>query len=136
MRILNEEAIKILENVSVWTVIVIIATIVFIAKMLKTGLDFIGSIKEQFDAISNQTAMLESMTKQLNLNNEATLGMLRYRLRRQCQKVIMQGFLTNEMLEDLVSLYKSYKAMGGNGTIDKLYNEAIQTEMNIKIDKR
>lgn len=42
-----------------------------------------------------------------------------------CQHYLEAGAIDVSSLENLEGLYKSYKSLGGNGTIEKLYNRIV-----------
>lgn len=52
-------------------------------------------------------------------------SLLRYRLHRECIIVLSEGWITSQQIEDLTDLYESYKNLGGNGAVAKLYLDAI-----------
>ena len=67
------------------------------------------------------------------LMKEALLAILHDRLYSLCKEYINQGEITIEAMENLEYLYKSYSALGGNGTCKKLY-ERVQA-LPIKEEK-
>ena len=52
-------------------------------------------------------------------------SLLRYRINRECQRTVNRGWITSEEIEDLNDLYESYRSLGGNGTVKKFYEEAL-----------
>lgn len=52
------------------------------------------------------------------------LAILHYRLYAECSRYIAQGSIDTDGLRNLEYLYRSYHALGGNGTGTELYNRA------------
>lgn len=63
----------------------------------------------------------EVLQKQMALIREGLLSMLRYRINRNTQRYLDQGYITITQRDDLEHLYTSYKDLGGNGTAEALY---------------
>ena len=55
---------------------------------------------------------------------EGLLAIMHDRLYQSCTFYIKQGFIDTSGLKNLEYLYKSYHALGGNGTGTELYNRA------------
>ena len=89
------------------TVVTIVAAI-FGCTGFWTGLfSFIMSKREKKDA---KTKMI--------------LGLGHERLREKCEEHLSKGYISADDYEDLDKyLYQPYKAMGGNGTVEKLMND-------------
>ena len=52
-------------------------------------------------------------------------SLLRYRIVRECNRIVTRGWVTTQEIDDLTDLHDSYKALGGNGSVTKFYLEAI-----------
>ena len=52
-------------------------------------------------------------------------SLLRYRINRECQRTVNRGWITSDEIEDINDLYESYRSLGGNGTVKKFYEEAL-----------
>lgn len=56
--------------------------------------------------------------------NDMVLGLGYDRLIHQCHKYLERGYITVDELEDLTKyLYNPYRALGGNGTAELLFNK-------------
>lgn len=64
---------------------------------------------------------VEILQTQMNLIQEGLVSLLRYRINRNTQRYLDQGYITITQRDDLEHLYNSYKALGGNGTAEALY---------------
>lgn len=75
-------------------------------------------------ASSGLWAFLQSRLDRKNAKSRMILGLGHDRLMFLCSKYIERGWISNDEYEDLTKyLYKPYKDMGGNGTVERLMNE-------------
>ena len=75
-------------------------------------------------ASSGLWAFLENRFGKKNAKSRMILGLGHDRLMFLCEKYIDRGWITDDEYEDLDKyLYQPYKAMGGNGTVERLINE-------------
>lgn len=71
----------------------------------------------------------------LTINKRQTALLLEighYRLNRNCKKALARGYRTLEETIDIKKLYTAYKALGGNGSGDELYNLFVQLPLRKK----
>ena len=66
------------------------------------------------------------------------LALLHDRLYQACQFYLKRGFCTLEDRDNLEYMFKPYKALGGNGTGEELYNRclALPYESTEREDKK
>jgi len=75
-----------------------------------------------FTAAYRKIRKEQQMTAAKNEAIEAgILGILHDRLQQLCTKHLENKYITVDDLENLEKLYKPYRGLGGNGTIEKLY---------------
>ncbi|WP_333603531.1 hypothetical protein [Lactobacillus acetotolerans] len=79
---------------------------------LREWVMYIRHKKEQQDAMKN-----------------GVLAMLHHELYVECSTYINQGYITTSKLDDLNYIFRSYKALGGNGTGEILYNRASKLDI-------
>ena len=60
--------------------------------------------------------------------NAAVLALLHDRLYQACQFYISRGYCTVGDRDNLEYMFKPYKALGGNGTGEELYNRCLAME--------
>ena len=60
--------------------------------------------------------------------NAAVLALLHDRLYQACQFYISRGYCTVGDRDNLEYMFKPYKALGGNGTGEELYNRCLALE--------
>ena len=88
--------------------------------------------KEQTDQIISE---LNDVKKQIK-HDDAHLVTMRMRLDRDIRRAIRRGFTTKDEFYVVENMHNSYKALGGNGYIDHLYNnfEALQIRDDILVE--
>ena len=64
----------------------------------------------------------EALTGQASLFSEALVAILHNKIYTQGACYIQRGYVTIDELHDLEHLYDPYRAMGGNGTAEQIYN--------------
>jgi hypothetical protein len=69
---------------------------------------------------------LRSKKNEYDVLREGILALLHDRLYTACSFFIARGWATTEDRENLEYLYKPYKALGGNGTGEHLYQEVLK----------
>lgn len=65
--------------------------------------------------------MLISYGKQMKALKEGIVWLQHDRLLQTCKFFLRKGTIDADELENLEGLYKSYKSLGGNGTVTRLY---------------
>lgn len=58
--------------------------------------------------------------------DKALLALLHFRLYSNAEDTLRKGYTTIADVEDLENLYRAYKSLGGNGTGEKLYRDAME----------
>ena len=61
-------------------------------------------------------------TKQ-NSSQKMLLGLAHDRLYKLLDDYLIRGYITPDELENLEYLYKPYRALGGNGTCERMYEQ-------------
>ena len=69
-------------------------------------------------------SFITSKREKKNAKTKMILGLGHERLREKCEEHLSKGYISADDYEDLDKyLYQPYKAMGGNGTVEKLMND-------------
>ena len=64
-------------------------------------------------------------TKRQIVMEEALCAMLHERIVRFCERLLIIGYVTADDLKELDYLYNPYRALGGNGTAERLYKQNL-----------
>lgn len=69
-------------------------------------------------------SFITSKREKKDAKTKMILGLGHERLREKCEEHLSKGYISADDYEDLDKyLYQPYKAMGGNGTVEKLMND-------------
>lgn len=58
-----------------------------------------------------------------HLQHDALVAMLHHEIYDLCNAHLSMGYISTDDFDDLGYLYRSYKALGGNGTGERLYEK-------------
>jgi len=74
--------------------------------------------------------------EKLKIHDEAHLNTMKLRLDRDMRRAINRGYTSRDEFSLVESMHKSYKTLGGNGYIDRLYCdfEKLDIKEGILID--
>ena len=81
-------------------------------------------------ASSGFWTFLQVALNKKSTEKKALLALLHDRLYEGCQEVIAKKSVSAEDYENLMYLYMPYKAMGGNGTCERLMTEVEKLPIN------
>nr|DAE16098.1 MAG TPA: hypothetical protein [Myoviridae sp. ctdv95] len=97
-------------------------------------------VKKQIEDVQttakDSNSKIDEVQAKLKLHDEAHLVTMRMRLDRDIRRAIRRGFTTKDEFYVVENMHNSYKALGGNGYIDHLYNnfEALQIRDDILVE--
>lgn len=78
--------------------------------------------KKYKDRQAKQEDRLKRQEDEQAILKLGVLGLLHDRLFQECKELIKSGEVSENDLENIETLYKSYSSLGGNGTGTELYN--------------
>ena len=90
-----------------------------IGELLFTGIS--GVLAAAYRRLSKR---IKEQEKERQSIKTGLLAILHDRLYQACLRYISQGWIDDDDMKNLEYLYKSYHALGGNGTGTELYNRA------------
>ena len=100
----------------------------------------LNDVKKQIEDVQETTcdsnAKIDEVQAKLKLHDDAHLVTMRMRLDRDIHSAIRRGFTTKDEFYVVENMHNSYKALGGNGYIDHLYNnfESLQIRDDILVE--
>lgn len=100
----------------------------------------LNDVKKQIEDVQTtadeNNAKIDEVQEKLKLHDDAHLVTMRMRLDRDIRRAIRRGFTTKDEFYVVENMHNSYKALGGNGYIDHLYNnfEALQIRDDIFVE--
>lgn len=72
---------------------------------------------------------LDTIEKQGDLRQEASLASLHDRIYSGYEVILRRGYVTMKELNNMEHLWKAYSGLGGNGTGQKMYDRITQMEI-------
>lgn len=97
-------------------------------------------VKKQIEDVQttakDSNSKIDEVQEKLKVHDEAHLNTMKLRLDRDMRRAIRRGFTTKDEFYVVENMHNSYKALGGNGYIDHLYNnfEALQIRDDILVE--
>ena len=86
----------------------------------------LSEVKKQIEDVQATTSESNKKISQIQdkqkLHDDAHQVIMRMRLDRDIRRAIRRGFTNKDECSIVDSMYASYKALGGNGFIDRLYD--------------
>lgn len=86
----------------------------------------IGGVKGVVD--SNKTA-IQNITETLQVHDDSHLTTMYYRLEREMKADLDRGYTSAKNYDLISRMHKNYKALGGNGYIDRLHEAYEKLEI-------
>lgn len=86
-------------------------------------------IKDVQITAKDSNSKIDEVQEKLKVHDEAHLNTMKLRLDRDMRRAIRRGFTSKDEFLLVESLHKSYKALGGNGYIDRLFNDFGKLEI-------
>ena len=77
-----------------------------------------------------QTLVTYKLNKDSN-EKQALKSLLRDAIYKRCEKILREGTVTKEDLENIEGLYNPYIALGGNGTAKKMVDEVKSLHLDV-----
>lgn len=77
-----------------------------------------GALKIAYDYV-------KKFVKKQDARDDAVRSLLRTEIINICHKSMERGYIAIYNLENVIDMYKSYKALDGNGAIDTIYEQTI-----------
>ena len=105
-------------------------------KIVSELTDVKKQIKDVQTTAKDSNSKIDEVQAKLKLHDEAHLVTMRMRLDRDIRRATRRGFTTKDEFYVVENMHNSYKALGGNGYIDHLYNnfEALQIRDDILVE--
>lgn len=108
------------------------------------GVGFFGLLTQFFKWIRKHAKIKEiARQEEKDLVNRRLVGLekanvaiLHNKIYRQCDEHLSDGFITIDDLDDLSYLFNAYKALGGNGTGEVLYNKVKELPNRKEVKQR
>ena len=98
------------------------------------------NVKKQIEDVQttakDSNSKIDEVQEKLKIHDEAHLNTMKLRLGRDMRQAINRGYTSRDEFSLVESMHKSYKTLGGNGYIDRLFSdfEKLDIKEGILID--
>lgn len=98
------------------------------------------NVKKQIEDVQttakDSNSKIDEVQAKLKIHDDAHLNTMKLRLDRDMRRAINRGYTSRDEFSLVESMHKSYKTLGGNGYIDRLYCdfEKLDITKDILID--
>lgn len=113
------EFIEVFGGIHIGYIVVVAAALLWVYKLYRSALKVFTKIADEKKKEEEVLDYIESSKAQQALIVEGMLGLLRYRIIRECQKALNDKSVTDDRLEVINDLYTPYEQLGGNGVAKK-----------------
>lgn len=105
-------------------------------KIVSELTDVKKQIKDVQNTAKDSNSKIDEVQEKLKIHDEAHLNTMKLRLGRDMRQAINRGYTSRDEFSLVESMHKSYKTLGGNGYIDRLFSdfEKLDIKEGILID--
>ena len=105
-------------------------------KIVSELTDVKKQIKDVQTTAKDSNSKIDEVQAKLKIHDEAHLNTMKLRLDRDMRWAINRGYTSRDEFSLVESMHKSYKTLGGNGYIDRLFSdfEKLDIKEGILID--
>lgn len=79
--------------------------------------------------VDDNKSTIGTMLGKLEVHDDSHLTTMYFRLEREINQALTDGFTTSKQYDLIGRMHKNYKALGGNGYIDRLYEQYLTLEI-------
>lgn len=105
-------------------------------KIVSELTDVKKQLKDVQTTAKDSNSKIDEVQEKLKIHDEAHLNTMKLRLDRDMRRAINRGYTSRDEFSIVESMHKSYKTLGGNGYIDRLFSdfEKLDIKEGILID--
>lgn len=105
-------------------------------KIVSELTDVKKQIKDVQTTAKDSNSKIDEVQERLKIHDKAHLNTMKLRLDRDMRRAINRGYTSRDEFSLVESMHKSYKTLGGNGYIDRLFSdfEKLDIKEGILID--
>ena len=105
-------------------------------KIVSELTDVKKQIKDVQTTAKDSNSKIDEVQEKLKVHDKAHLNTMKLRLDRDMRRAINRGYTSRDEFSLVESMHKSYKTLGGNGYIDRLFSdfEKLDIKEGILID--
>lgn len=92
-------------------------------KIVSELTDVKKQIKDVQTTAKDSNSKIDEVQEKLKIHDKAHLNTMKLRLDRDMRRAINRGYTSRDEFSLVESMHKSYKTLGGNGYIDRLFSD-------------
>ena len=99
-------------------------------KLAKSQYDDIKSTVNQIQSgVDDNKSTIGEVVETIKVHGESHLNIMSFRLEKEINQALEDGYTTSQSYKMIEAMHNNYKALGGNGYIDRLYEQYLALEM-------
>lgn len=102
-------------------------------KIVSELTDVKKQIKDVQTTAKDSNSKIDEVQEKLKIHDEAHLNTMKLRLDRDMRRAINRGYTSRDEFSLVESMHKSYKTLGGNGYIDRLFSDFEKLDITKEI---
>ena len=102
-------------------------------KIVSELTDVKKQIKDVQTTAKDSNSKIDEVQEKLKIHDEAHLNTMKLRLERDMRRAINRGYTSRDEFSLVESMHKSYKTLGGNGYIDRLFSDFEKLDITKEI---
>ena len=102
-------------------------------KIVSELTDVKKQIKDVQTTAKDSNSKIDEVQEKLKIHDEAHLNTMKLRLDRDMRRAINRGYTSRDEFSLVESMHKSYKTLGGNGYIDRLFSDFEKLDITTEI---
>ena len=102
-------------------------------KIVSELTDVKKQIKDVQTTAKDSNSKIDEVQAKLKIHDEAHLNTMKLRLDRDMRRAINRGYTSRDEFSLVESMHKSYKTLGGNGYIDRLFSDFEKLDITKEI---
>lgn len=102
-------------------------------KIVSELTDVKKQLKDVQTTAKDSNSKIDEVQEKLKIHDEAHLNTMKLRLGRDMRRAIRRKYTSRDEFSLVESMHKSYKALGGNGYIDRLFSDFEKLDIRAEI---
>lgn len=91
--------------------------------------DLKAMVNDVQSGVDSNKASIGNLIGKVKIHDDSHLNTMYFRLERELEQALSDGYTTSRRFDLIDQMHKNYKALGGNGYIDHLYEQYLTLEI-------
>lgn len=99
-------------------------------KLAKTQYsDLTARVDDVQSTVDSNKSSIDNLMGKVKVHDDSHLNTMYFRLERELEQALADGYTTSRRFDLIEQMHKNYKALGGNGYIDRLHEQYLKLEI-------